>query len=118
MNLLCLDSQEHLLDELDVIFTEEDNNKLLKLPDKTEVKAVLQNSYLHAAPSTYGITIYLYYKLFNFLGDSLTEVVKQFFALSSQTQSQNKSIMVYINKPKKKNSILVKDKRKISLLKL
>ena len=73
---LCQDSQEHLLDELDVVFTDEDNIKLLKVPDKKEIKSGLQNSNLHAAPGTDGITNYSYYKIFNLLGDSLMEVVK------------------------------------------
>ena len=40
------ESQENLLDEVEFVFAEKDNNDLLKLPDKDEVKSVLQKSNL------------------------------------------------------------------------
>ena len=53
-------AQEMLLDDVTPVFTEEDNNKLLELPDKEEVKSVLKNSKHHAAPGTDGISSYLF----------------------------------------------------------
>ena len=40
------EAQTCLLDELDVVFTDKDNKKLLKVSDKEEIKSVLQNSNL------------------------------------------------------------------------
>ena len=69
---LDLNSQECLLDEIDVVFTEEDNNEL---PNKEEILSVLQKSNLHGSPGTDGITNFLYYKLTNLLGDTYRDAM-------------------------------------------
>ena len=52
-------AQAILLAEVTPVFTDLDNKNLLKLPDKDEVKFILDNSNLHAAPGTDGITSFL-----------------------------------------------------------
>ena len=68
------------------------------------------------APGSDGITNYLYYKLFNCLGDHLTEVITTIFKNDIPTLSQRTCLMIFASKPGKTESILLKDKRKISLL--
>ena len=53
-------AQQVLLDEVVPVFTDADNQMLCTLPDKEEVKEILWNSNLHAAPGTDGLTAYLY----------------------------------------------------------
>ena len=69
-------AQQELLAEVDVVFTEEDNKLMTKLPDKKEVKESVWSANLHAAPGTDGLTTFLYYHCWNIFGDSLTEVVQ------------------------------------------
>ena len=108
--------QEELLNEISPVFSDEDNLALMKIPDKTEVYETLKNSNLMAAPGSDGITNYLYLKLFHCLGDILTNVIIEIFKSKKPTLSQRTCLMVFAGKPGKKDSMLLKDKRKISLL--
>ena len=54
-------SQTVLLDEVEEVFTDTDNTMLEKLPTKEEIKQVIHNSNLNAAPGTDGITALLYH---------------------------------------------------------
>ena len=104
-------AQEILLKEVDESFTDEHNTKLKAVPPKSEIKSVLDSCRPHAAPGTDGLTVYLYKQCWEILGDSLTEVI-QAVAASQQT-----SLMVFGNKPgKKAKSLLIADRRKLSLL--
>ena len=53
-------AQDVLLAEIEPVFTPEDNEMLLALPNKDEIKEVLFNSNLKAAPGTDGLTSLLY----------------------------------------------------------
>ena len=57
------------------MFTDKDNENLLKPPDKEEVKSVLFNSNLNAAPGSDGITSLLYKEHWDMLGDYLVDIV-------------------------------------------
>ena len=57
--------------EVTPVFSEADNKNLEKEPDKEEVKDVLFQSNLNAAPGTDGITSLLYKEHWDLLGDSL-----------------------------------------------
>ena len=87
-----------------------------KLPTKNEIKEVLFNSNLRAAPGTDGITSLLYHDHWDILGDSLHEVTTEIMKGNSPTLSQRTSLMVFGCKPKKMNSLLPSDKRRISLM--
>ena len=54
-------AQDELLAEVPIVFTEVDNALLTKTPEKEEVKNSVLTSNLHAAPSTNGLTSFLYY---------------------------------------------------------
>ena len=113
---LCDHSQQVLLQEVDQVFTNEDNARLEKLPTKEEVKEVLFKSNLNAAPGSDGITSLLYHDHWDTMGDSLYEVTKATMSGEMPTLSQRTSLMVFGCKPKKSQSLLPSDKRRISLM--
>ena len=69
-------SQKILLNELDPVFSEEDNTMLLKKPTKSEIKEIIKASNHHGAQGSDGITNYFYYKMFNIIGDTLVKVLQ------------------------------------------
>ena len=109
-------AQSALLDNVEVVFTEEDNLKLLAEPTRQEAIDTLAESHLHAAPGTDGLTSYFYHKCFHIIGDSLTEVITAVFDGNKPTLSQRTSKMVFGCKPNKSKSLKPSDKRRISLL--
>ena len=109
-------AQSILLQEVETVFTEADNEMLIKPPTKKEIKETLDDSNLHAAPGTDGLTSFLYKECWPILENYLTEVVQEVFKGSQPTKSQRTSLMVFGCKPKKPLSIKPEDKRKISLL--
>ena len=113
---LCQAAQGVLLAEVNPVFSESDNQELLKLPTKAEVFETLQASNLHAAPGTDGLTNFFYKENFKIMGQVLTEVVREVFRGKQPTASQRTSKMVFGSKPKKLNSCKPGDKRRISLL--
>ena len=109
-------AQDILLREVHPVFTDKDNNMLKKAPDKEEVKLSVWSSNLHAAPGSDGLTTFLYQQCWDVMGDPLTEVAQSIHQGSNPTLSQRTSLMVFGCKPKKPNSIIPSDKRRISLL--
>ena len=109
-------AQDALLTEVDTVFTEADNELLLKQTSKGEVLEILSASNQHAAPDTDGLTSYFYKQCFHIIGQSLTDVVSAVFSGSKPTLSQRTSKMVFGSKPKKASSKKPGDKRRISLL--
>ena len=121
-NLLLSDAnletsaQNTLLEEVVTCFTEADNEILRAPPTIQQIKETINQSNVHAAPGCDGIPSLLYKVCWDILGDSLAEVMQQIFLGKSLTPSQRTSLMVFGTKPKKPNSILPQDKRRISLL--
>ena len=109
-------AQETLLAEVSPVFLEEDIKNLRAVPDKDEVKEVLFNSNLNAAPGTDGITSLFYKEHWDLLGDPLLQVVQAVHNGDQLTRSQKTSLMVFGSKPKKSTSLKPSDKRRISLL--
>ena len=109
-------AQEILLRELKPVFTEEDNEKLLKAPSDKEIKETLSAANTKAAPGTDGLTSLLYLRHWDILGGALCDVIRDIFAGKEIPAAMKASIMVFGCKPKKPGSLLPKDKRKISLL--
>ena len=107
-------ARDCMLGEVQKVFTDEDNKKLLTLPDKKRVKKVLDASNLHAAPGTDGIPSLFYSKCWDVMGSALTQVVQAIFRGENPTLSMRTSLMVFGSKPKKPNSIKPGDKRRIS----
>ena len=105
-----------LLEEVEKVFTVNDNSFLSLTPTKQEIKDTIDNSNLHAAPGTDGIPSFLYQQCWDTLGDILNDMVQEVFRGNPPTKSQQTSLMVFCGKPKKPNSIKPSDKRRISLL--
>ena len=109
-------AQSILLSEVNKVVTEEENRMLAAIPDKEEVFKTLQASNSRAAPGTDGIPSFLYQTCWDFMGDTLTEIVVAEFQGEALPASLRTSMMVFGSKPKKRKSIKPKDKRRISLL--
>ena len=113
---LDMGAQDTLLKEIDVVFSEQDNQKFLTSPTRDKVFEVLSDSNLLAAPGTDGIPGLLYKEHWDLLGDHITEIMTEIFKCKDLPNSMNTSLMVFGSKPKKPGSLLPKDKRRISLL--
>ena len=107
-------AQDVLLEEVEKVFTPDDNEFLLKLPTKEELHKYLCNSNMHAAPGSDGLTSYLYKQHWDLFGESLTELATMIHQGEKPTQSQRTSLMVFGSKPKKPHSCKPSDKHKIS----
>ena len=96
LNQAVLDqaAQTILLSEVVPVFTEEDNKKLEKPPTKEDVKDVLFNSNLRAAPGTDGITSLMYKECWDTLGDALHQVFLAIREGKPLTVRQKTSLMV------------------------
>ena len=82
------DAQQQLLQELQPVFTPEDNAMLSMLPTKQEVKRSIAIANLHAAPGTDGITSYFYHHCWELVGDIITEVSQAIHRGNPPTHSQ------------------------------
>ena len=85
-------------------------------PTQQDVLDTINDSNLHAAPGCDGIPSLVYKVCWDTVGPSLTDVMNEFHLCKPLTPSQRTSLMVFGSKPKKPNSLLPQDKRRISLL--
>ena len=113
---LNIESQRFLLEEIEPVYTSEDNVKLLAAPTLKELKETLARANLHAAPGTDGIPSLLYKYHWEIMGSSLLKVISAIHEGNPLPRSLRTSMMTCGSKPKKANSLLPKDKRRISLL--
>ena len=109
-------AQQTLLNEIEVCFTEKDNIMLNKEPSKNEVKASVMSSNAKASPGNDGLSNLFYQECFDIVGDALTGVVKAVHNGEAPTISQRTSLMVFSSKPNKAQSLLARDKRRLSML--
>ena len=114
--VLSQTAQATLLSEVEEVFTREDIAMLEKEPSIEEVKNIVFDSNLNAAPGTDGLTSLLYRNHWEILGESLYEVINEIMKGSNLTSSQRTSLMIFSCKPKKMNSFLPSDKRRLSLM--
>ena len=93
-------SQTILLNELDPVFSEEDNTLLLK-KTRGEIKEIIKASNHHAAPGSDGITNYFYHKMLNVIGESLVKVLLVIFEHENPPLPKEHAIWcLQINLPK------------------
>ena len=109
-------SQQILLEEVTPVFTEKDISMFLSPPSKLDVWETVCNSNLNAAPGSDGIPSLAYKECWPVLGEPLMDVMLAIFSGQHLQPSMRTSLMVFGSKPKKPNSLLPKDKRRISLL--
>ena len=94
-------SQEILLNEIDIVFTDSDNLTLENPPTFEEVYSTLKASNLSAATGTDRITGLLYKECWSSLGTVLTEIMREMFTGESPTVSMRTVLMVFSCKPKR-----------------
>ena len=109
-------AQETLLNEVNPVFTDEDNQMFLSPPTKNDIWETICESNLQAAPGSDGIPSLFYKECWKIMDDSLHAVMNDIFEEKKLPPSLRTSLMVFGAKPKKPGSILPKDKRRISLL--
>ena len=109
-------AQQTLLDEIEEVFTDKDNTKLVAPVTKEEVWESIVTSNMKSSPGSDGIPTLVYKEHWDILGDALTEVVQAIFNGHSPTYSQRTSLMIFTNKPKKNTCTKPSSKRRISLL--
>ena len=85
--ILDTNSQEKLLENIENVFTEEDNLSMLVVPDAEEIRKVLTKANHNTAPGNDELTSYLYHLHFDILGTALTEVVSAVFVDKEPTRS-------------------------------
>ena len=111
---LVPEAQSQLLEEVSPCFSDADNALFLAPPTIQDVKKVVDNSNLHAAPGNDGIPSLLYKICWDIMGTALTEVMQEIHQCKPLPPSLRTSLMVFGSKPKKPNSLKPQDKRNIS----
>lgn len=109
-------AQEKLLKDVETVFSEQDVKFLSDQTTMEEVKHEVWTGNLTGAPGTDGIILLFYKVHWDLIKDLLFRMVKENRENNTLTVSQAMGLIVFGNKPNKKNSILPKDKRRISLL--
>ena len=119
LNPALLDPQAQyiLLSEVEQCFTDDNNVTMKAPPTKSEIKKVLDSCRAHADPRTDGLTVFFYQKCWQVMGYPLAEMIGAVFMGEKPSACQRTSLMVFGNKPgKKAKSLLISDRRKLSLL--
>ena len=66
---LDIESQETLFDDVEKVFSDEDNKIILALSYKEEVHEVIKTANQHTTPGTVGLTVFFYKQCFDIIGD-------------------------------------------------
>ena len=113
---LDIESQNKLLENVSVVFTDADNDFIESKPTKKEILDILSESNLNASAGSDGIPSIVYKECWDSLGDSLFDVFNALFAGDLLPASMRTAMMVFTTKPKKPDSIKPSDKRRVSVL--
>ena len=92
------------------------NDNLSKDISYSELKTALRQMRKAASPGMDGIPVTLYLKLLDLIAPQLIEVFNSIIRDEAPTRSMRTSTIQFLTKPKKKCSIKLDDKRKISVL--
>jgi len=92
------------------------DNDMSKDISFSELKTALRQMRKTASPGLDGIPVTLYLKLFDLVAPQMIEIFNSILQNEAPTRSMRTSIIQFLTKPKKKNSIKLDDKRKISVL--
>jgi len=109
-------AQQTLLSGVEEVFDDDNRTSLSSEPTKKEVQAEVWRGNQTASPGTDGIILMFYKFFWNDIGDLLHAMILDNFKQKRLTKSQSVALIVFGTKPKKTGSLLVKDKRRISLL--
>ena len=110
------EAQEELLDEVEPVFTPDDNEMLQAEISDEEVKMSLHRSNKKASPGCDGLTYLVYEQCWGSLGKHLCEVIREVVRVGTPSVSMQHSLLVFSPKPGKGASLLPRDKRRLSML--
>ena len=96
--------------------SKEMDDNLSKDISYSELKTALRQMRKAASPGMDGIPVNLYLKLLDLIAPQLIEVFNSIIRDEASTRSMRTSTIQFLTKPKKKSSIKLDDKRKISVL--
>ena len=96
--------------------SKEMDDNLSKDISYSELKTALRQMRKAASPGMDGIPVTLYLKLLDLLAPQLIEVFNSIIRDEAPTRSMRTSTIQFLTKPEKKCSIILDDKRKISVL--
>ena len=82
----------------------------------SELKTALRKMRKTASPCLDGIPVTLYIKLFDLIAPQMIEIFNSILQNEVPRRSMRTSIIKFLSKPKKKSSIKLDSKRKISVL--
>merc|ERR1711895_286176 len=68
---LDIAAQESLLNEIELVFTDDDNARILEPPDKQYILETINKSNINAAPGSDGIPTLFYKECWDIVGDTL-----------------------------------------------
>lgn len=109
-------AQRNILENVKVVFDEEDRLFLSAEPTLNEVKEEVWGGNSFAAPGSDGIILYFYKYFWEDIHELLFNMIKDNRRRKGLTSSQKIALVVFGKKPKKGDSIKAKDLRRISLL--
>ena len=110
------EAQEELLQDVEKVFTEEDN-KLLEAPiSNQEIRESLERCNFKASPGTDSVTYLTYKSCWHILGEDLGDVLREVVQSKKPSKSMQHGFMVFTPKNGKNSPPLPKNLRKISLL--
>ena len=73
--VLCREAQAELLEEVEKVFTDNDNEMLEKMPTKDEIAQALKDDNKNSAPGNDGLTFLLYSEHWPVLGDAMFDMI-------------------------------------------
>ena len=94
-------NENDLLNEIVPSFTPEDNKMLLAPPEESEIKNIISESNLSAAPGLDGISTMFYNKCWDIIKSPFVKMIKSVHEGKKPTSSQHTSLMTFCHKPKK-----------------
>ena len=92
------------------------DDNLSKDVSYSELKTALRQMRKAASPGMDGIPVTLYLQIFDLVAPQMIEVFNLIVQKEVPTRSMRTSTIQFLTKPKKKSSIKLDDKRKISVL--
>ena len=109
-------SQETMLEQVDKVFTVQDNQRLERVISDEEVRQSLGRANRLSCPGSDAICYSVYHSCWDLLGHHLSDVLREVVTRGVPSMSQRHSILVFSPKSGKEGSLRTKDLRRISLL--
>ena len=109
-------AQRELLEQVDRVFTDQDNQMLDKPITNEEVWESLLRANRSSSPGSDSISYSVYIHCWPLLGPHLCDVIRAVIEKGRPTESMKHSLLLFAPKNGKESSLLIKDKRKLAML--